>query len=114
MIEINANSEHLSILGTVTVQDRTKEHNMNEFKARVEEILGELKTERDDLKVRLHLVKLESSEEWQKLEHQLAKLESKARVLGSATADASEDVGAAAKLLAEEIRDGFKKIARRL
>ncbi len=87
---------------------------MNEFKARVEEILGELKTERDELKVRLHLVKLESSEEWQKLEHQLAKFESKARIFGSATADASEDVGAAAKLLAEEIRDGFKKITSRL
>ena len=77
-------------------------------------MLDELKTERDELKVRLHLVKLESSEEWQKLEHQFAKFESKARILGSAAADASEDVGAAAKLLAEEIRDGFKKIARRL
>jgi flagellar biosynthesis chaperone FliJ len=85
---------------------------MNEFKARVEEILDELRTERDELRVRLHLAKLESSEEWQKLEHQLAKLESKARELGTATADASEDMGAAAKLLAEEIRDGFKKIVR--
>ena len=79
----------------------------------LKEILDELRTERDELRVRLHLAKLESSEEWQKLEHQLAKLESKAKMIGSATADASEDMGAAAKLLAEEIRDGFKKIARR-
>ena len=85
---------------------------MYDFKKRTEEILDELKTERDELRVRLHLAKLESSEEWQKLEHQMTKLELKGREIGGATAEASEDMGAAAKLLAEEIRDGFKKIAR--
>ena len=85
---------------------------MTDFKDRIEEMFEELKTERDDLRVRLHLVKLESSEEWQKLEHQMVKLESKARELGGATAEASEDVFAATKLLAAEIRDGFKKIAQ--
>jgi len=85
---------------------------MNDFKDHIEQLLDELKTERDELKVRLHLAKLEGSEEWQKLEHHVAKLESKTREIGGATADASADMGAAAKLLAEEIREGFKKIAR--
>ena len=83
---------------------------MYDFKKRTEEILDELRTERDELRVRLHLAKLESSEEWQKLEHQMSKLESKAREIGGATAEAAEDMAAAAKLLAEEIADGFKKI----
>ena len=96
----------------VNGQHQDRENNMYDFKKRTEEILEELRTERDELRVRLHLAKLESSEEWQKLEHQMAKLESKAREIGGATAEASEDMGAAAKLLAEEIRDGFKKIAR--
>jgi len=85
---------------------------MTDFKDRIEEMFGELKTERDDLRVRLHLAKLETSEEWQKLEHQMVKFESKARELGGVTAEASEDVFAATKLLATEIRDGFKKIAQ--
>ena len=85
---------------------------MVDFKARIEEMLDELRTDRDELRVRLHLAKLESSDEWQKLEHQLVKLESKAREIGGATAEAAEDMAAAAKLLAEEIGDGFKKIAR--
>jgi hypothetical protein len=75
-------------------------------------MLNELKQERDELRVRLHLAKLESSEEWQKLEAKLGKFESKAKGLGDATADASREMGAAVKLLGEEIRDGFKKIAR--
>jgi len=85
---------------------------MYDFKTRIDEMLNELKTERDELRVRLHLAKMESSEEWQKLERQLVKLESKTREIGGATAEASEDMAAAAKLLAEEIGDGFKKIAR--
>ena len=85
---------------------------MYDFKTRIDEMLNELRTERDELRVRLHLAKLESSEEWQKLEHQMEKLESKTREIGGATVEASEDMAAAAKLLAEEIGDGFKKIAR--
>lgn len=85
---------------------------MNDIKVRIEEMLKELKQERDELHVKLHLAKMETSEEWQKLEAKLAKFESKARELGGATADASRDMGAAAKLLGEEIRDGFKKITR--
>ena len=85
---------------------------MNDIKVRIKEMLKELKQERDELHVKLHLAKMETGEEWQKLEAKLAKFESKARELGDATADASRDMGAAAKLLGEEIRDGFKKIAR--
>ena len=38
--------------------------------------------------------------------------DAKAKELGEATAESAKDVGAAAKLLAEEVRDGFKNIAR--
>ena len=85
---------------------------MNDVKDRIEEMFDELKQERDELHVKLHLAKLETSEEWQKLEGKLEKLESKLKDIGGATADASREMGAAAKLLGEEIRDGFKKIAR--
>ena len=86
---------------------------MKDFKVYIEEMLEDLKEERDELRVRLHLAKLEGSEEWQKLESKMAKLESRAKEIGGATVEASQDMGAAAKILAEEVRDGFKKIARR-
>ena len=79
---------------------------------RIDEMLAELKQEGEVLKVKLNLAKMEARDEWQDLEAKLTRLESKANELGSATAEASHDVAAAATLLGEEIRDGFKKIAR--
>jgi len=85
---------------------------MSDIKVRIDEMLNELRQERDELHVKLHLAKLEAGDEWEKIETKLVKLESKAKELGDVTVDASKDVGAAAKLLGEEIRDGLKKIAR--
>ena len=41
---------------------------MNDFKTRFEGMFNELKQERDELKVKLHLAKLETGDEWEKLE----------------------------------------------
>ena len=85
---------------------------MNDLEKRIDEIVRELKQERDELRLKLELAKMEAGDEWVKLEEKLAKLEAKAKEVGSATADASQDISAAAKLLGEEIRDGFKEIAK--
>jgi len=85
---------------------------MNDIEKRIDEVVRELKQERDELRLKLELAKLETSDEWVKLEAKLTKLEAKTKEVGGATADVSQDVAAAAKLLGEEIRDGFKKIAR--
>ena len=86
---------------------------MNDTKKHIEELLHSLKQEREELQVKLHLAKMEATDEWQKLEEKLSKLEAKAKDLGSATAEASQSIGTAAKLLGVETRDGFKKIAKR-
>ena len=87
---------------------------MGDIKERIDEMIDDLKQERDELELKLKLAKLEASEEWLKLEAKIAKLEAKAKEIGDATAEASHDIGAAARLLGEEIRDGLKKIARHL
>jgi len=86
---------------------------MTEVKDQIEEMIDRLKEERDELRVRLHLAKEDISDEWDKLEAALAKLESRAKHVGGGAKEASIDVAAAAKLLAEEIGNGFKKIRRR-
>jgi chromosome segregation ATPase len=87
---------------------------MEDTRKRIDDMLEELKQERDELQVKLHLAKLEASDEWDRVQAKLEKLEAKARDLAGATAEASKGIGAAAKLLGEEIRDGFKLIAKRL
>lgn len=85
---------------------------MSEQNNSFDDIVNELKKERDELRVKLNLAKMDASDEWEKVEHQLEKLELKAKEIGSATADATGEIAAAAKLLAEEVRDGFKNIAK--
>lgn len=87
---------------------------MNDIKNNINDMLNDLKQERDELYLKYKLAKLEANEEWVELQAKLNKLEAKAKELGGATVDASKDIGAAAKLLGEEIRDGFKKITRHL
>lgn len=85
-----------------------------EVRKRIEETLADLKQEAGELRVKAHLAKMEGSDEWKELEAKLGKLEAKAKELAGVTAESAKDIGAAAKLLGEEIRDGFKKFARHL
>lgn len=87
---------------------------MSDVKAGIDKMLNELRKERDELRVKLHLAKMEAGDEWKKLDAKLMKLEAKTKELATATADASKDIGAAAKILGEEISSGFKKIAKHL
>lgn len=85
---------------------------MSDMSSEIDKILEDLKQERDELRVKLELAKMDAGDEWEKIEDQLAKLQAKAEQVADATAEAAEDVGAAAKLLGEEIRAGFRKISR--
>ena len=87
---------------------------MNDARKWLDELVEELKEERDELRVRIHLAKMEASDEWEELEEKYEKFESKAKAIGKATTDSAEDVGAAVKLLGKEIKDGFKHIAQQL
>jgi len=87
---------------------------MTDMKERIDDLVEELQQERDELRVKIHLAKLEASDEWQDIEKKIGKLQSKARSVGDATADSSKEIGAALSLLGKEIRDGFKRISREL
>ena len=87
---------------------------MNDARDWIDEFVDEIKEERDELRVRVHLAKMEADEEWEELEEKFEKLQSKAIAVGKATAESAEDVGEALKLLGQEIKDGFKHIAGQL
>ena len=85
---------------------------MNEINKQMDEMARKLQHEAEELRVKVHLARMEASDEWKELEEKLVKFNAKAKELGGVTVEASKDIGAAAKLLGEEIRDGFKKLAR--
>ena len=55
---------------------------LQHLKAEIHERLAELKTERDELRVRLHLAKAEVQQEWDKAEAQWAQFQVKSEALG--------------------------------
>lgn len=87
---------------------------MTEIKVQIEKLVEQLKQERDELRVRAHLARSEVAEEWEKLEEKLFHLEARAKELKDASADAAKDIGAAAGLLAEEVRKGFESVRKHI
>jgi hypothetical protein len=87
---------------------------MSTMRERLQEMLEKLEQERDELKVRLHLGKAEAREEWEKMEGRIAELRVRLDRAGDEAGEVMEDVGMAAKLLGDEIREGFGRIRRML
>jgi len=87
---------------------------MTPMRDAMREMLEKLEQERDELKVRMHLGKAEAREEWDKLEARIGELRGRLDRAGNEAGDVMEDVGAAAKLLGEEIRSGFDRVRRML
>ena len=87
---------------------------MSESLHDIEALIESLKQQRDAIKVQLHLGKVEVKQEWEEMEQKLEHLRAKAQLVGNETQEASRDVFAAAKLLAEEIKLGYERILKRL
>ena len=87
---------------------------MSDFRHKIDKLLHDLKRDRDELNLKLHLAKQDLKEEWNRLNDKLEHLEDKSRLLARATTESSKEIGAAAKLLGEEIKEGFKRIRKQL
>lgn len=78
----------------------------------VDALLQRLKTEKDELELQIHLAQADMHDEWDKVEGRWEHLQAKSRVFMRSTADVSQDVGAAAQLLAQEIKRAFKRLRK--
>jgi CBS domain-containing protein len=83
---------------------------VTEWKDRVQREIEELRGVRDDLKVRMHLAKADLKDLFEALEKPLQRLEAKGRQISQASEEPLRDVREAARLLIEEIRDGYRRI----
>lgn len=78
----------------------------------IDSIIERLKTERDELNVRLHLARAELRDEYHDLEKRLGELESRGKRIREETGESAEQLEAATKLLAEEIKAGYERIRK--
>ena len=87
---------------------------MSDLDDKMEEVLAKLKTERDELRVQLHLLAADAKDEWEEVEKHWEHLESRMKRVGDAAADSGGEVAAAGKQLAEEIGNAYKRIRKSL
>lgn len=80
----------------------------------LDELLAKLKQGRDELNVRIHLGKAEAKDLWQETEDKWRHLRSQLDRIDNDTGDVAKDVGAAAMLFAEEIRQGYERLRKLL
>ncbi len=87
---------------------------MANWREKFQQVVADLERERDELKLKLHLAKADGRDEWARLDGKLAELRLRADAAGNEARDALDDVGEAAKKLADEIREGFKRVRKTL
>jgi hypothetical protein len=87
---------------------------MTDLRGTWQKVLGDLERERDELKLKLHLAKAESREEFEKLDERIAQLRQRADAAGSEAKGAMGDIGEAAKKLTAEIRQGIDRVRKTL
>ncbi len=85
---------------------------MSERETKLKALLEKLEMERDELKLKFGLAKLEAKEEWQELEKKIDGLRGRMKVVGEETRDATGDVGSAFELIGDEIKEGFARIRK--
>lgn len=81
---------------------------MTEREDKLQSLLRRLETERDELKLKLGLAKLEAREEWQELEDKIQGLRSRLNTLKNEAGET--DVGAAFDRMADEVKQGLERV----
>ena len=76
----------------------------------LQRLADELRKQRDELRVRLHLAKAEARDEFERLEKRWEHVRGRAGVVAKEAGEVSKDVGEAARLVLEEIKTGYQRI----
>lgn len=78
------------------------------------ELVETLKTERDEIKLKLHLASMEAKEEFETLDDKWDLVTQKAAEMADDAADISEEAIAKAKEAGEELKETYQKIRAKL
>ena len=80
------------------------------LRERVERQAEEMRATRDEIRVRLHLAKMDARDQWDQLEKQWDHAEAKLKQLAGAANEATDDIAEATQLVLNEMRDGYNKL----
>jgi hypothetical protein len=85
---------------------------MNDLGDRMKEEVNTLRRIRDELRVQLALGEAEVRDRWELTEKRWHELEGRMKVLREASRAEAKEIGAAARLLLDEIREGYEHLRK--
>jgi len=80
----------------------------------LEELIGTLKQQRDEIALKIHLATAEAKQEWGKLEDKFQQLNSDYEPLRTAAGESAQKVGASLRQVARELLDSYARIRKSL
>ena len=84
------------------------------IKTEFDNLLEKLKSERDELKLKLHLGSMEAKEEFEEADKHWDTLKNKAAEIADESKETSEEYIAKAKIVGEELKNAYDRISKRL
>lgn len=73
-----------------------------------------LREVRDELRVQAELGSMDLRDSWDELERGFSRLEGHLKSLGETAKESGEDIRSAAKLLSEELKEGYERLRGRI
>jgi phosphoribosylpyrophosphate synthetase len=84
------------------------------LKTDFENLLDKLNTQREEARLKLHLASMEVKDEFEEAEKQWQTIKNKAAEIADDSIETSEEFIAKAKIVGEELKDTYHRIAKRL
>ena len=85
-----------------------------EMREEFAKLVEKLKTERDEINLKMHLASMEAKKEFEEAEKKWLQVKAKAAEIGDEAAETSEEYIAKAKIIGEELKETYNRIAKRL
>lgn len=85
-----------------------------DMKAEFDQLITNLKQQRDEINVQLHLASMEAKEEWEKADAKWDELNKKINDIADEAKETGEEVITNAKTVAEELGYAYDRIKQRL
>jgi len=84
------------------------------IKIEFENLLEKLKSERDEIALKVHLASMEAKEEFEEAEKNWDKLKIKATEIADESKETSEELISKVKIVGEELKETYSRISKRL
>ncbi len=83
-----------------------------EQKGTLQEMMDYLKQQRDELQLQMHLAEMDAKDEYERLSGKFDELTSQYQPVKDAVSESTDNVVAALTLAAEEMKNGFFRVAK--